>query len=89
MKAYRVQGMAPFGSFNQKFTLDVVAENEDGAKAKIYSTLGSRHRAPRRKIHVDSVSEIDPRTSKEPYVLNHFREHITAQGGPIQPSEEE
>ncbi|MEK9694586.1 MAG: hypothetical protein VW270_02420 [Candidatus Poseidoniales archaeon] len=49
----------------------------------------SRHRATRRKIELASVAEIDPRTSKEPHVLNHFREQITAQGGPIQVAEEE
>ena len=89
MKAFRVQGNAPFGKMRQQFTLDVVAENENDAKDRGYSTLGSRHRAPRRKIELNNVSEIDPRTSSEPQVLNHFREQITAQGGPIQVAEEE
>jgi len=89
MKAFRVQGIAPFGKMRQKFTFDVVAENEDDARGRVYSTIGSRHRAPRRKIELSSVAEIDPRTSKEPHVLNHFREQITAQGGPIQVAEEE
>ncbi len=89
MKAFRVQGIAPFGKMRQQFSFDVVAENEDDARGRVYSTLGSRHRATRRKIELASVAEIDPRTSKEPHVLNHFREQITAQGGPIQVAEEE
>jgi len=47
------------------------------------------HTVPRRSIHLDSVAEIDPRTSQEPSVLHHFREAIAAAGGPVAPTEEE
>ena len=56
---------------------------------KVYSTLGSRHRIMRRAVKIESVSEIDPRTSTEPVVLHHFREEIAAQGGLITTTAEE
>ena len=40
-------------------------------------------------MDLQSVTEIDPRTSQEPAVLHHFREDIAAAGGPIAPAEEE
>tara|TARA_B100000683_G_scaffold61829_2_gene60185 strand:- start:2986 stop:3282 length:297 start_codon:yes stop_codon:yes gene_type:complete len=89
MKAYRVSGTAPFGSQRQPFSYDVPAEDAEAATQKVYSTLGSRHRIMRRKINIDSVGEIDPRTSTEPVVLHTFRDEIAAKGGPIAPTEEE
>ncbi|RJU94638.1 MAG: hypothetical protein DWC03_02295 [Candidatus Poseidoniales archaeon] len=89
MKAYRVSGTAPFGSQRQPFSYDVPAANADAATEKVYSTLGSRHRIMRRKIAIDSVGEIDPRTSTEPAVLSTFREEIAAKGGTIAPVAEE
>ena len=43
----------------------------------------------RRAVKIESVSEIDPRTSTEPVVLHHFREEIAAQGGRITETAEE
>ena len=89
MKAYRVSGIAPFGSMRQKFSLDFAAENKEDAVHQAYSALGSRHKAKRRTIKIESTIEIDPRTSTEARILHEFREHIAASGGPIAQSEEE
>jgi len=89
MKAFRVSGTAPFGSQRQPFSYDIPAADADAATEKVYSTLGSRHRIMRRKIVIDSVGEIDPRTSTEPVVLSTFREEIAAKGGKIAPVAEE
>ena len=89
MKAYRVSGIAPFGSQRQHFSYDIPAADADAATEKVYSTLGSRHRIMRRAVKIESVSEIDPRTSTEPVVLHHFREEIAAQGGRITETAEE
>ena len=43
----------------------------------------------RRKISIESVGEIDPRTSTEPVILHHFRDEIAAKGGTIVPEKEE
>ena len=89
MKAYRVTGIAPFGSVRNKFTLDFPAESKDAAEHMAYSTLGSRHKAKRRAIKIDSVEEIDPRTSTEPRILHAFREEIELAGGTNAPVKEE
>ncbi len=89
MQAYRVKGDAPFGRTRQGFTIDVAAVDETAAENHIFSTLGSRHRAKRRHIKIESITEIDPRISKEPLVINAFREQIKLAGGPISISEEE
>ncbi len=89
MKAFRVDGQAPFGRLRQKFSLDVVASSKADAEHRVYSIIGSRHKASRRAINIDSVNEIDPRTSSEPSVLHHFREEIAAAGGTIAPVAEE
>ena len=89
MKAYRVSGIAPFGSQRQHFSYDIPAADADAATEKVYSTLGSRHRIMRRAVKIESVSEIDPHTSTEPVVLHHFREEIAAQGGLITATAEE
>ena len=89
MKAYRVSGIAPFGSVRNKFSLDLPAESKDDAEHIAYSILGSRHKAKRRAIQIDTVEEIDPRTSTEPRVLHTFREEIELAGGQIAPANEE
>jgi len=89
MKAFRVDGQSPFGSLRQKFSLDVVAASKDDAEHRVYSILGSRHKASRRAIIIESVNEIDPRTSTEAAVLHHFREEIAAAGGKIATTAEE
>ena len=89
MQAFRVSGTAPYGSQRQKFSMDIVASSSDDAEQLFYSIIGSRHKANRRAIKIESVSEIDPRTSSEPMVLNAFRDQIAAAGGPIAPVAEE
>ena len=89
MKAYRVTGVAPFGSMRQGFSLDLPASNADDAEHRTYSIMGSRHKANRRSISITSVEEIDPRLSTEPRVTDHFREEIAAAGGPLASSSEE
>jgi ribosomal protein L20A (L18A) len=88
MQAFRVSGTAPFGSQRQKFDLDIVASSTDDAEHRCYSIIGSRHKANRRSIIINSVSEIDPRTSTEARVLDAFRDQITTAGGTIAQAEE-
>lgn len=89
MQAYRVSGIAPFGRQKQKFSIDLVADSKEDAEHRCYSIMGSRHKATRRSINIESVSEIDPRTSTEARVLHAFRDEIAAAGGPIAQAEEE
>ena len=89
MKAYRVSGIAPFGSVRNKFSLDLPADSKADAEHMAYSIIGSRHKAKRRAIDIESIDEIDPRTSTEPKILLVFREQIAAAGGSIAPASEE
>ena len=89
MKAYRVSGVAPFGSVRNKFSLDLPAESKDAAEHLAYSIMGSRHKAKSRAISIESIEEIDPRTSSEPKILHTFREAIELAGGPVAASKEE
>ena len=89
MQAFRISGTAPFGSQRQKFSIDLAADSSDDAEHRCYSIIGSRHKANRRTIMIESVSEIDPRTSSEPRILNAFRDQIAAAGGIIAPDAEE
>jgi ribosomal protein L20A (L18A) len=73
----------------QAFSLDLPALNAGDAEHQTYSIMGSRHKAKRRTIDINSVEEIDPRTSTEPRITDHFREEIAAAGGSIAPTPEE
>lgn len=72
----------------QHFTQDVVAADGDDALHIVYSTIGSRHKANRRAINIDSCEKIDPRESKEPRIINHFREQLSTME-PLAKAEEE
>ena len=73
MKAYRVVGKFPNGKVIQPFLQDIMASDEDDAKHRLLSTLGSRHRVTRRSITIDSIKQIDPSTSNEAKVICAFR----------------
>ncbi|HIK78437.1 MAG TPA: 50S ribosomal protein L18a [Candidatus Poseidoniales archaeon] len=88
MDAYRIQGSVPMGREVQVFSIDLVAENNDDATHRIYSIIGSRHKVNRRVVNIESCKKIDPRESKEPQVINHFRELI-ASSEPLSVNEEE
>ena len=73
VKAFRVVGTFRSGVNNQPFTMDVVADDKDGAMEYIYSNFGSRHGVKRRFVVVSSMSEIDPAESTDPRVISAFR----------------
>ena len=75
MKAYRVAGSFRQGKENQEFSMDLVAENEDGAKEKIMSNFGSRHGAKRREITIETIETIKPSESTAPVVVSYFRDN--------------
>ena len=73
-KAFRAVGTFRSGVKNQPFTMDVGAEDEDGAMEYIYSNFGSRHGVKRRFVIVSSMNEINPSESTDPRVISAFRE---------------
>ena len=74
MQAYRIDGVVRQGKTDQDFCLDLVAENEDQVREKVYSNFGSRHGAKRRYITINSITSIDPSESSAPVVVSHFRD---------------
>ena len=74
VKAFRAVRTFRSGVKNQPFTIDVVADDEDGAMEYIYSNFGSRHGVKRRFVVVSSMNEIDPSESTDPRVISAFRE---------------
>ena len=73
MQAYRIDGSLRQRKKDQKFCIDIVAEDEDDAREKIYSNFGSRHGAKRRYITINSINTIEPSESSAPVVVSHFR----------------
>ncbi len=76
MKAFRVVGHYPASKKKQAFTIDFVASDEEEAKHRLYSHIGSRHRVRRRHITIESVDQIDPSTSSSAHVIHAFRDTI-------------
>ncbi|MEE3201211.1 MAG: 50S ribosomal protein L18Ae [Candidatus Thermoplasmatota archaeon] len=74
MKAYRAIGTFRTGKTEQKYTIDLVAADEEEAKHRVYSNFGSRHGTPRRFVNIASLSEINPLNSTAPQVIAHFRD---------------
>ena len=74
VKAFRAVGTFRSGVKNQPFTIDVVADDEDGAMEYIYSNFGSRDGVKRRFVVVSSMNEINPSESTDPRVISAFRE---------------
>jgi len=74
VKAFRAVGTFRSGVKNQPFTIDVVADDEEGAMEYVYSNFGSRHGVKRRFVVVSSLNEINPSESTDPRVISAFRE---------------
>ena len=72
MLVFRVQGTFPSGLNIQHFTMDVLGEDESAARERLFSLIGSRHRANRRTIIIEDMKIIQPADSADPVVLHHF-----------------
>jgi ribosomal protein L20A (L18A) len=76
MQAYRVTGHFVMGwQPKQGFVLEIMATTETEAKDRVLSRLGSRHRVPRRSIHVAKVATIPADQVEDPVIR-----HRLAQG---------
>jgi large subunit ribosomal protein LX len=58
-QAFNIEGDFQMGRIRQHFTVHVAAENEEQARERVYTDLGSRHSVPRRVIDIQSVTAID------------------------------
>lgn len=58
MKAYRVKGEFLMGDVFSPFNREIEAVDEDDAREKMLSLLGSEHRCKRNKIKVEAIIEV-------------------------------
>ncbi len=68
MKAYRVKGEFLMKNVWQPFSKEVVGENEEAAKEKILSIIGSRHKVKRRFIKIAEIKELQKDEIEDPIV---------------------
>ena len=57
MATFVVQGQFKAGVQWEKFTKEVEANSPKNAEEKVLSDIGSRHKAPRRLVKIESVKE--------------------------------
>lgn len=57
-KAFQVEGDFQMGRVRQHFVLQTVAETDELARARVYSTLGSRHGVNRREVTIQTVKPL-------------------------------
>ncbi len=60
MKAYKAKGSFKMGRIWQKFTKEITADDEESARDKILSVIGSKHGTKRTNIKLKSIDEMDP-----------------------------
>jgi large subunit ribosomal protein LX len=58
MKAYRVKGEFLMGGVYSPFNREIEAMDQDDAREKMMSLIGSEHRCKRNKIRVEAITEI-------------------------------
>lgn len=68
MKAYRVEGRFRKKKRQHSFAKEILGENEEQAKERILSIVGSNHRVKRRDIDLVSITELAPEEVQNPVV---------------------
>jgi large subunit ribosomal protein LX len=58
-QSYRVEGSARIGGEWRPYRKVIAAPNEDQARERIYTLLGSKHRLSRREIRVGKVEPLE------------------------------
>jgi large subunit ribosomal protein LX len=60
IKPYRVTGEFWMGHTLSPFSQETIAADPEGAKDRVFSTIGSRHRVDRYHITIKDVVELKP-----------------------------
>lgn len=58
MKPFRVSGRFWMGRVHTPFTVETVGVDEDAARHRVYSTIGSQHRVDRHHVTIEKVEPI-------------------------------
>lgn len=70
LKPFRVEGTFPMGTKRSHFAIETAAADAQGARERVVSTLGSKHRANRHDIKVESVKEIQASEVTDPVITH-------------------
>lgn len=73
MKAFKINGKFKMGRAWTPFSTEVAAADEAGARDRILSTIGSRHRVNRRQIELGGIAEIKGEAITDPGVQKAVR----------------
>ena len=68
MKVFRVTGKFWMGHVHTPFTVETIGEDDAGARDRVLSTVGSKHRVDRHHITINEVTEIQPGEITDPVV---------------------
>jgi len=68
MKVYRIEGRFLMGKIWQPFSKEVIGNDENEAKERLFSILGSRHRVKRRMIKVEAIREVSKEEIEDPVI---------------------
>lgn len=68
MKAYRVKGEFLMGGTMSPFNREIEAVDEDDAREKMMSLIGSEHRCKRNKIMVEAIVEVPLDEVEDPLI---------------------
>ncbi|MCD6572540.1 MAG: 50S ribosomal protein L18a [Thermoplasmata archaeon] len=68
MKVYRIEGRFLMGKIWQPFSKEVIGNDENEAKERLFSILGSRHRVKRRMIKVEAIREVRKEEIEDPVI---------------------
>ena len=68
MRGFRATGSFKDNNKKQRFSVEIAAEDAEGAKEKVLSTLGSRHKLKRWEISLEGVEEIPNEEITDPVV---------------------
>ncbi len=60
MKVFRAKGTFRMGRQWTRFTKEIMEENDERAREKVLSILGSKHRVMRTNIDIKEITEISP-----------------------------
>ncbi len=60
VKTFRVDGMIHRSGFSMAFSKEVRALRAEDAVERVYTDLGSQHRAKRINIKISSITEVSP-----------------------------
>ncbi len=68
MKAYKVKGKFLMKDVWQPFDKEVIGNDEEEAKERLLSIMGSRHKVKRRMIKIEDVRELQKDEIEDPVI---------------------